>query len=93
MQINILLNIQDLSKDIINRVDTDVKGKKVQERIGNNVTNLNNITSFLLNLINEEELPQLKVAYNFLTLEERPDALERISEILTRFENLQPNVL
>jgi len=92
-QINLLTDIQRLSKEIINKVDTDVKNEEKRSEIGGNLANLNNIASFLLTMIHEEELPQLKIAYNTLQLIEKPELAEKLAKIQSRFENLQPNVL
>jgi hypothetical protein len=92
-QINLLASIQNLSKDIINKIDTDIKDADVKEQVGSSLTNLNNIASFLLTMINEEELPELKFAYNTLQMIERPEAQKRLGKIRSSFENIQPNLL
>ncbi|MFH1450923.1 MAG: hypothetical protein ABIF92_02995 [archaeon] len=92
-QMNLLTDIERLSLEIINTLDTSVKDKKARQKIGDNLANLNNIATFLLNMINEEEIPQLKLAYNLLELSEREGSREKLLEIRNRFENIQPNVL
>ena len=92
-QINLLGSIQKLSRVIINKIDTEVKDDKAREKIGTNLTNLDNLASFLLTMIHEEELPELKFAYNFLQNIERPDADDKLGKIRSSFENIQPNVL
>jgi len=92
-QINLLTDIQRLSKEIINKVDTDVKTEEKRSEIGGNLANLNNIASFLLTMIHKEELPQLKIAYNMLQLIEKPELAKKLAKIQSSFENLQPNVL
>jgi|ETN01SMinimDraft_4_1059930.scaffolds.fasta_scaffold10554_2 hypothetical protein len=92
-QINLLVSIQKLSADIINKVNKEVEDKKWKERACNNLVNLNNIAAYLLTIINDKEVPHLKSAYATLQLTEITDAQENLSKIRASFENLQPNIL
>lgn len=87
-QLNLLYNIRDKSRAAIKeavKLDEPHKSK-----VGNAVESLNDISSYIVSTIFEEELPHLSVAYNTLRLEEWPEIEKDIKEIQTRFENLEP---
>lgn len=90
-QINLLANIQTISKDILNKVDT-IKNKEQRALVGGTVGNLNDIANYLGNMILDGEIPNLRIAYNTLKMEGMPELEAILAEIESSFVRLQPKL-
>jgi predicted DNA-binding protein len=86
-QINVLTDLRKLSSDVIKEIKkTD--DKDWVDKACMNLTNLDSIAAFIVNLIDERELSKLQLVYNILQEIERPELQEKLVEIRAQFENI-----
>lgn len=91
-QLNLLSSIKDLIKAAMKKLSS-IKDKNKRELIGFNLENLDNIASYLSNIILHEEMPNLEISYNLLKLEEWPELKKRIAGIKSKFAEIEPHLL
>lgn len=91
-QLNIIVNIHALAKQII-EIANDLENEILRDKINITATNINDIATFLAQIILREEMPHLKLAFNMLRLEGWPGLKKKIAEIESRFVELEPKLL
>ena len=91
-QISLMLEMRNLSLKSINQAN-ELKDAKKRSEVGRNSMNLNNIANFLANLIIDEQVPNLSVAYNAMHVEEWDKIEERIIEAKAKFPEIGEHLL
>ena|GEM_PF-2258103 len=91
-QLNIIVNIHELVIDIVEEAN-DLEDEALRNKINYTATNINDIATFLAQIVLREEMPHLKLAFNMLRIEGWPELEKKIAEIESRFVELEPKLL
>ncbi|MFH1424609.1 MAG: hypothetical protein ABIG20_02890 [archaeon] len=91
-QLNRAVEIHALTKGIIEKAAAH-ENEEQRNKISESAVNINDIVSYISNIILREELPNLKIVYSLLRLADWPDAMDRILTLEKKFEEIEPKLL